>query len=228
MFSSPGNPKTATEANIQQSGTQARTISDRDNLETVLTEMATYTAEQALQCLSIRDVQRMAGPKAFWPTGMDIEDLFTLVEVQIEAGSTGKPRQATDMQAWGTILPLIQNSLKEIEQAFAIGNTPMANSLIELVKETMLRLGDESDVERFIPRQPPPGSPGAGGPPPPVQPQISISLRGEISSATADALAQPVVDRDNASKTPPPPNQGPGAPAPGAPPQPSPAAPPGP
>src|ERR1700677_644674 len=192
----PGNPKTATEANIQQSGTQARTTSDRDNLESMLTDMAQYTAQQALQCLETRDVQRMAGAKAFWPAGMDIEDLFTLVEITIEAGSTGKPRQATDMQAWGTILPLIQKSLQEIEQAFASGNTPMANALIELVKETMLRLGDESDVERFIPRQPPPGSPGAGAPPPGVMPQISVSIKGQIDPQTSAELVAPTLRRD--------------------------------
>lgn len=225
-INSPGNPKTATEANIQQSGTQARTTSDRDNLEGMLTELAEYTAQQALQCLEIRDVQRLAGPKAFWPTGMDIEDLFTLVEITIEAGSTGKPRQATDMQAWSTILPLIQKSLQEIEQAFAQGNVPMANALIELVKETMLRLGDESDVERFIPRQPPPGSPGAGGPPPAIIPQVSINLKGEVSPEAAAQLAQPALSRD-APPPPAAPNPAPGgAPAPGSAPLPSPAAPP--
>lgn len=224
-LNSPGNPKTATEANIQQSGTQARTTSDRDNLEAMLTEMAQYTAEQALQCLETRDVQRLAGPKAFWPAGMDIEDLFTLVEVTIEAGTTGKPRQATDMQAWSTILPLIQNQLKEIEQAMATGNTPMANALIELVKETMLRLGDESDVERFIPRQPPPGSPGAGGPPPAIQPQVNINLKGTLTTATSEAMAAPVITRDAASQPPPNPAPG-GVPTSGIPPQASPAAPP--
>lgn len=201
-INSPGNPKTATEANIQQSGTQARTTSDRDNLESMLTDMAEYTAQQALQCLQVRDVQRLAGPKAFWPEGMDTEDLFTLVEVTLEAGSTGKPRQATDMQAWSTILPLIQKSLQEIEQAFATGNKPMADALIELVKETMLRLGDESDVERFIPRQPPPGSPGAGGPPPPIQPQVSVSIKGQIDPQTSAELVAPVLRRDAASMPP--------------------------
>jgi len=222
----PGNPKTATEANIQQSGTQARTISDRDNIENALTDMAEYTAQQALQCLPIRDVQRLAGKKAFWPEGMDIEDLFTMVEIVIEAGSTGKPRQQTDMQAWSTILPLIQQSMARIEQAFATGNLAMANCEIELIKETMLRLGDESDVERFVPRQPPPGSPGAGGPPPPIQPQVSIKLAGQITTAAAMQLAAPAIARD----TPPPPSPAPGAPAPsGAPSMPpvSPAAPPG-
>jgi hypothetical protein len=223
----PGNPKTATEANIQQSGTQARTISDRDNLESMLTDLAAYTAEQAIQCLETRDVQRMAGPKAFWPHGMDIEDLFTLVEVTIEAGSTGKPRQQTDMQAWSTLLPLIQQSLVRIEQAFATGNVVMANCEIELIKETMLRLGDESDVERFIPRQPPPGSPGAGGPPPPIQPAVSIKLTGAITTAAAMALAQPAITRDGGGAPNPVTGSAPGAPAPGQSPIPSPVAPPG-
>src|SRR5208337_3814519 len=194
-----------------------------DNLEAMLTDMAEYTAEQALQCLSIKDVQRMAGTAAYWPAGMDIEDLFTMVEVTIEAGSTGKPRQQTDMQAWSTLLPLIQNILKEVEQALGTGNLPMANALIELVKETMLRLGDESDVERFIPRQAPPGTPGAGGPPPPIQPQVSIKIAGQITTAAAMQLAAPALMRD----APPPPT--PGAPAGGASnaPSQSPAAPPG-
>jgi len=199
----PGNPKTATEANIQQSGTQARTTANRDNIEYALTDLAQATAQQALQCLETRNVQRLAGKKAFWPHGMDIEDLFTMVEVTIEAGSTGKPRQATDMQAWSTILPLIQNSLKEIEQAFAMGNKPMANALIELVKETMLRLGDESDVERFIPRQPPPGSPGAGdAPPQPVMPNVSVSIKGEIDPQTSAQIIAPVVRKDAAAMPP--------------------------
>jgi hypothetical protein len=226
-INAPGNPKTATEANIQQSGTQARTTANRDNMEAMLTDLAEYTAQQALQCLQTRDVQRLAGPKAFWPSGMDIEDLFTLVEIQIEAGSTGKPRQATDMQAWSTILPLVRQMIGEIEQAMATGNMPLANSLIELIKETMLRLGDESDVERFIPRQPPPGSPGAGGPPPPVMPNVNISLKGEIDPQTAAELAAPVLRRDGAAMPPPQSPAPGGAPTPGSPsPPPSPAAPP--
>jgi hypothetical protein len=80
----------------------------------------------------------------------------------------------------------------------------------------MLRLGDESDVERFIPRKPPPGSPGAGAPPPPVQPQVNVSIKGEIDTATALQLVAPVVARDALSAPPPPQPQGspPGAPPP--------------
>lgn len=211
-----GNPITATEANIQQTGTKARTTAYQDSLEGMLTELAEATEQQALQCLTRNDAQRYAGDKAFWPVGMDIEDLFTMVEITIEAGSTGKPRQATELQAWGTLLPMIKETLQQIEQALGTGNLPLANAYIELIKETMLRLGDESDPERFIPRQPPPGSPGAGTPPPPVIPNVTVALKGVLSPEAAAALVQPAITRDAASAPPPaPPEPTPGgAPAP--------------
>lgn len=212
----PGNPITATEANIEQSGTQARTTSNRDAIEDMLTDLAEYTLQQALQCLTGQEAQKYAGSKAFWPSGMDIEDLFQLIEVEIEAGTTGKPRQATELQAWGTLLPLVQKLIVEIEQAMGAGNMPLANSYIELIKETMLRLGDESDPERFIPRQPPPGSPGSGAAPPPIQPNVTVSLKGQLSPEAAAALVQPAITRDAASAPPPAPPEVPpgGAPAP--------------
>jgi len=98
----------------------------------------------------------------------------------------------------------------------------MANALIELVKETMLRLGDESDVERFIPRQPPPGSPGAGATPPPIMPQVNVSIKGQIDPKTSAAIVAPVLQRDQPQPVP----ASGGAPGPGAPPQTSLAAPP--
>lgn len=200
-ISGPGNPKTATEANIQQSGTNARTTSDRDCIEWMLTDMAQYTAELALQCFSPTEVQRMAGAKAYWPgpdptadppvKGMSIEDLFTMVEINIVAGTTGKPKLQTDQQAWATLLPLIRELIGQIEQAMGAGNMALASALTELIKETMLRMGDESDVDRFIPKAPPPGSPGAGATPPNPKPPVTVSLKGEISPEAAAALVAP-------------------------------------
>ncbi len=222
----PGNPKTATEANIQQTGTNARTTSDRDFLEGMLTDLAQYTAEQALQCLTIPEVQRMAGPQAFWPEGMSIEDLFTLVEIQIEAGTTGKPNIGTDQQAWATILPLIKQTLGEIRAALASGDKATATSLTELIKETMKRMGDETDPDRFIPKVPPPGSPGAGAAPPPVMPKVTVQIKGTLDPASTAALVEPAIAVDKLSAPPPaaPAPGGPAATAPGAP-GPSPVAP---
>lgn len=226
----PGNPRTATEANIQQAGTNARTSADRDYLENVLTDLAIYTAEQALQegGLTTQEVQRMAGPSAFWPEGMSIEDLFTLVEIQIEAGTTGKPRQGGDQQAWATILPLIQQMLGQIRQALASGDKATATSLTELVKETMKRMGDETDPDRFIPQVPPPGTPGSGAPPPAIIPKVSIALKGMIDPITSSKLANPALELDQVHDALSPPLPVPGSPglpsappvggAPGAPP----------
>lgn len=213
-ISAPGNPRTATEANIQQAGTSARTNSDRDNLEEMLTDLAGACAEQALQCLMPKDVMRIAGNKAFWPFGMSIDDLFTLVEVKIQAGTTGKPAAATDQQAWATLLPLIKQTIMEIRQQLASGDTASAQANIELIKETMKRLGDDTDPDRFIPKVPPPGSPGAGAPPPPVVPKIQIALKGEIDGDTALKLAAPALALDAPVQQPP---SAPGAgPPPGA------------
>lgn len=226
----PGNPKTATEANIQQSGTNARTTSDRDFIEWMLSDLAQYTAEQAIQCLTTQEVQRMAGPKAFWPEGMDVNDLFNLVEIQIEAGTTGKPRQGQDQQAWATILPLLQQMIEKIRAALGAGDNATAQALISLVKETMKRLGDETDPDRFIPQVPPPGSPGAGAAPPPVMPKMTVQIKGTIDPATSAALVAPAVAEDQrnaaAMAAPPPGTAVASAPvAPGATPAPQPSVP---
>jgi hypothetical protein len=173
--------KTATEADIQQSGFSARTEAARDGIELVLTELAQYTAECAIGCLSADVVQRMAGAGSFWPEGMAPEDLFTLVEVEIEAGTTGKPKKKTDQAAWGTVLPLITQLQGEIAALMSsVATNPMLAALgkplidakKELLKETMRIAGVDTDLERFLPNMVnpmvappaplPPGTPGTG------------------------------------------------------------------
>lgn len=162
--------KTATEAQIQQTGFASRTTADRDVLEDVLTDMASYTAELTLTALKTRDVQRLAGPAAFWPENMDIEDLLTMVEVEIQAGTTGKPRANGDRDAWGVLMPQIKEAIMQIQQAQLQGNTGLSQALTELLKETMIRMGDDTDISRFIPAMPGdmtmPGAPGAVAVPP--------------------------------------------------------------
>lgn len=159
--------KTATQADIEQQGFASRTTADRDVLETMLTDLANYTAEIALTALNPKDVQRIAGAAAFWPQNMDIDDLLTLVEIEITAGTTGKPKSMGDREAWGVVLPVIKETIAQIMQARMSGNEPLAVALTELLRETMVRMGDDTDVSRFIPELPTvmaggmPGAPGA-------------------------------------------------------------------
>lgn len=163
--------KTATQADIEQQGFASRTTADRDVLETMLTDLANYTAEISLSALSIKDVQRIAGAAAFWPQNMDIDDLLTLVEIEITAGTTGKPKSMGDRETWGVVLPVIKETIAQIMQARVAGNEPLAMALTELLRETMVRMGDDTDVSRFIPELPAvmaggmPGAPGVPGAP---------------------------------------------------------------
>lgn len=180
LQSSAQPTKTATEAEIQQSGFAARTSADRDCVEEMLDDIAQYTAEIALQAITLPEAQRIAGPNAFWPHGMDIEDLLTMVEIDIVAGSTGRPNTNADREAWSTAMPLIMQVMEKIQAAQAMGNEPLARAMKEVLRETLARLGDRIDVERFLPELPamaaqapvPMGgapAPG-GGPLPPAQP----------------------------------------------------------
>lgn len=163
--------KTATEAQIQQTGFHARTGSMRDTLEDALSELAQYTAEVALTNMSAQDAQQIAGPDAFWPEGMTAEDLPQLVSVTIRAGSSGKPNTAAERQAWSTLLPLLQNGIVQIGQMRGATPEEISDRLEALLRETFARTGDHADPDRFIPRgsgqmPQPPMLPGATPPPP--------------------------------------------------------------
>lgn len=170
--------KTATEAEIQQSGYNTRTSTWRDTIETTLSEMAQYCAEIAIQKIKPEVAMKIAGPAVYWPYGMSLEDITSMVEINITAGTTGKPRSMGDREAWGVILPQLRETVTQIAQLEATpGGAPLANALKEQVRETMRRFGDESDLSRFFPAPPaamtapgggPPGAPGAPGAGPPA------------------------------------------------------------
>lgn len=179
LSSGDSNTNTATEADIQQSGFASRTGADRDVEEELLTEFAQYTLEIAVQGLTAKDVQKLAGPYAFWPEGMDVEDVLTLVEIEVEAGTTGKPRAHADKETWATLLPLILELVPQIRLAEQTGDIGMAETLKNILNETLKRLDDRLSLESILSAAPAPplaapgmlggaapsAQPGAGAPP---------------------------------------------------------------
>jgi hypothetical protein len=175
--------KTATEAQIEQQGFASRTGADRDTLEEALTDMAQYTAEVATQECPLSWVQRVCGQGAYWlgpddqkgTPPMDVEDVLTMTEVSIDAGSTGRPNFAADKANWATILPLLEQSLGKIRAA-QMSDPGMADALINILKETLHRMDDRLDIDDFIPQ-------GQPNPPPPELPKttVAISLKGTIT-----------------------------------------------
>lgn len=169
---------TATEADIQQSGFASRTSADRDTEEEMLNDFAQYTLEISVQGLKARDVQRLAGPFAFWPEGMDVEDILTLVEIEIMAGTTGKPRAKADKETWATLLPLILDMYAKMQLAFGMGDMPAVETYKNIINETIKRLDDRLSIDDIIvlgavppvapglPGAPPTAAPGGAAPPP--------------------------------------------------------------
>lgn len=151
-LSQAGGQKTATEANIEQQGFASRTGADRDTQEGMLTDFAQYTAELAIQALPYDFVAKIAGDLAFWPEGMDFEDVVTQINLDIEAGSTGAPNKEAERQSWSVVMPLIRETMIIIQQAQATGNIPLAEALTELLEETMQRMGDRTNLDRFLPK----------------------------------------------------------------------------
>lgn len=160
-------PKTATEAEIQQSGFQARSSGRRDLLEAALQELALYTAEVAHAHLSAEDVAAMAGPNAMWPEYAGPESLNALLAIEIRAGSSGKPNTSAERQAMSAGLPLYQAAIDKI--GALRGSTPqdLADCHETLVRIFADRVGDRIDMDSLIPKpgpmpvMAPGGTPGA-------------------------------------------------------------------
>lgn len=173
--------KTATEAEIQQTGTQARTGYMRDCLDGMMGDLAEYTAEVALQKMSYDDVKTIAGVFAFWPSGITIEDLSTLVLVNIKAGSSGKPDTTAQRQVWAQVMPTIQNAIVQVGQLRGSSPDDVADCIAELLAETLQRTGDNLDVERFLPKAPDTGAgsaPNTWAPTPVAAPASPIVPQG--------------------------------------------------
>ena len=180
--------KTATEAEIQDKGTNARITDRRDMLEQALTEIAQMTAEAALEMMPLADVQEIAGPESFWPEGMTVDQLHTMCEIDIRAGSSGKPDTAMDRQAWAQIAPELRSAIMQIGQMRQASPSEIADKLEELVVETVERIGDRLEVDRFIPhgQQNTVGAPPLLPPPMPIQ---ETALMGPQATALLAMLA---------------------------------------
>ena len=176
LASSIQTAKTATEAEIQQTGTNARTSYMRDAIDGVMDDLALYSAEVALQKMSHEDVVQIAGPWAFWPEGMKIEQLGILVSVSVKGGSSGKPDTTAQQQAWATTMPILQSAVIQVGQLRQSSPADIADCIQELVTETLNRTGDRLDPSRFLP--PAPTDQAGQQPPPPQMPPQPAAAPG--------------------------------------------------
>lgn len=195
LSGSVNTAKTATEADIQQQGFQARSSSRRDSEESQLSDLAQYTCEISRVYLSDEDVRFIAGPAAFWPPYMGPDDLTEFVRIEIRAGSSGKPNTALERQSWANLLPLLQTGITQIGQLRGASPEAMADAMEQLMRLTAERSGERFDIDQLIPQndgtQPAmPAQAAPGSAPPPQggqQPPMEAAPPG--GAPAADPLA---------------------------------------
>jgi len=144
--------KTATEAEILQMGLVSRTTERQASVEEWIEEMAQYCAEILLQNMTKEQVMRIVGPDAVWPE-LDKEDIFNMVNIEVRAGTTGRPDQRREQQTWMQLLPLIQQTIQQIAQAEAQGMESLANAGRYLLQETLRRFDETIDIDEVMPKQ---------------------------------------------------------------------------
>lgn len=152
LASSIRTAKTATESEIQDSGTQARLSFYRDSLDEMMVSLAKDDAEVTLQCMSREEAEKFAGPLVFWASGLTIDQMDVLLSLDIRAGSTTKAASGLQQERWTQIAPILKEAIGAIGELRQSDPMEIADKYAEMVKETLERFGENIDPERFIPK----------------------------------------------------------------------------
>ena len=144
-------PKTATEAEVMQSGLTSRVTEMQDTIEDWIEQIATAGAELALWVMTKSEVERIAGRGAVWPE-LDKETIYRFVKVSIRSGTSGKPNKSQEQRNWAQVVPLAMQLMQSVMQAEKMGESELANAQRELLAETLRRLDERFDVDRLLPK----------------------------------------------------------------------------
>jgi hypothetical protein len=126
---------TATEAAIAANSTNASDGSSVDDLDNFLTAVARASSQILLREMSAEQVTRIVGPGAYWPE-LPLEDIADELFLEVEAGSSGRPNQAVEIENFTKMAPIIMQ---------IPGISPY-----ELAKEGLRRLDDRLDLTKMI------------------------------------------------------------------------------
>jgi hypothetical protein len=97
---------TATETSIAESSRQSTLESAIDEFDDLLTEMARAGGQILLQEMSPEKVAEIVGPGAVWPE-MAADEVAKEIYLEVEAGSSGRPNRAQEVQVTERIAPLL-------------------------------------------------------------------------------------------------------------------------
>lgn len=126
---------TATEASIAASASTSSDGSGIDDLDGFLSQIARASGQILQREMSEEIVKQIVGPGAVWPQ-MTLAEISGEIQLEVAAGSTGKPNQAVEIANMERLLPfLIQMP----------GIDPVA-----LAREVLRRMDDRMDITSMI------------------------------------------------------------------------------
>lgn len=126
---------TATQSAIAANSSKTADDSSIDDLDTFLTIVARASGQILLKEMSEQHVMEIAGPGALWPH-MTLAQIADEIFLEVEAGSTGKPNQAVEINNWKELLPFL------IQMPGVSPNW--------LARETVRRLDDNADLTEAL------------------------------------------------------------------------------
>ena len=183
--------KTATEAEIAAQGMASRTSLRVDFIEELIEAMAIYAAQILMQRLTPEQVTKIVGQGAAWPS-QSREEIFDMFELEIVAGSTGKPNQRKDQETWIKLAPELVNTIQQAAALRAQGAVKEAAALMAVFKETLRRFDQRIDLSEFIGEElegeqgepqegaEPPEGQEAMQPPPPPDPAVLAEQQRQL------------------------------------------------
>jgi len=163
--------RTLGEAQMLGQEQQAQSAADTDEIEDWFEKIAKHTLELLLQALTPEQVAEMAGPLAeseidqqtgqptgelrdgaVWPQLMK-EQIFNILTINIQAGSSGKPNKEKETQTWVQfLLPKLSEAIQAISALREQGQDDLAEAMIVVSQETLRRLDERFDVHEFLPK----------------------------------------------------------------------------
>ncbi|MEE8405063.1 MAG: hypothetical protein V3S17_06705, partial [candidate division Zixibacteria bacterium] len=162
--------RTLGEAQLLSEETGTQITADSDEVEDWFARLAKYTLEILLQTLTVEQVIEIAGPEAqpeidqqtgqptgkllegvVWPQ-MEVDNIFNMLQIQIQAGSSGRPNKNQEMQVWTQLLmPKVTELVMSVSQLREQGQPDLAESLMMIAQETLRRLDERFDIHEFLP-----------------------------------------------------------------------------
>lgn len=146
--------KTATEANIQESGKANRTAEAVDEIEDWLTDIYSYCSNLCLMHMSIEKVYEIAGENAVWPETDEVRQrTINGFNLKIKAGSTGRPDKRVEIENWFSNLDSLMGLIQMVENKRELGVSDEDNPYYRIIEKTLKVLDQTEDVTTIMPKQ---------------------------------------------------------------------------